>query len=122
MKLYSDIEGILIYVDFDDVGDVPKAYSNFLDVDADTNVALVYDLHLSTDLYRLINGVLTKSGQSVTIQPDSTARSDLKQLATIRDGLKTYYNSSNPNNAQTALAVKGIIRVLGIMLDIYLKR
>jgi hypothetical protein len=125
-KLYADASGAIVRALITDTDDTaygpPPIYTEVLEFDPDTNTTLVDDLYKSTSAFRLSGGVLTRSGQVVTVAPESTARTDLKQLATIRDGLRTYYAKSSPTNAESVLAIKALIRALGINFDIYLKR
>lgn len=101
---------------------IPSSYASMLDFDGDANANTIKSLLSDWNNYKLVSGVLQYKGVAVTIAPASQLYTDRQQLATIRDGLKTYYGLNNPTNAQTVAAVKGIIRALGIIFDYYLAR
>jgi hypothetical protein len=92
-----------------------------IDFDAETNPEIIASLDTDWNSHSVTDGKLTRKGIPMVITPASTLYDDRKALATIRDGLKAYYALTSPTAAQTAAATKAIIRVLGLILDYWLR-
>jgi hypothetical protein len=123
-KLYSKNGTIIRFIETDvqeAMYGAPADADTTIEFDPDTNAETIAEIKADWNAHAVADGKLTRSGIPVIIAPSSTLYDDRKALATIRDGLKTYYQLTSPTAAQTAQATKAIIRVLGIILDHYLK-
>lgn len=95
-----------------------------LDLDEDTNAALVEDLHANRRAYRLAGGALTKAGQAVAIAPadaDTVAGrevGDRRQVAELLADLAAARDSLDgaANLAAIRPVLKLILRALRAIL------
>lgn len=114
--IYSDAEGKVLR--FLGSAELEKKYPtppagtvSTLVFDEDTNPSLVTDLAQSTDPFRLLGPLLTKSGQIMTIAPEGQDRLDRTQLQTIDDTLAAYIANPSPTTPQTVATVKALARL-----------
>lgn len=76
------------------------------------NEALLADLLANPGGYRLIGGVLTKSGVAQAVAADSAETTYRKALATLLQGQRDYLALGSPTAAQTTQAVQSHAKLL----------
>lgn len=125
MKLYGDANGAIVRMLQTDAEEAlygpPDGYVSSLEFDPDSNPSAIAGLLSDTRNHQLLGGILYHNGQAVTINPPSQTFTDRQQLATLRSQAAAYLNLASPTAAQNVAAIKGIIRLLGLVFDWYLK-
>lgn len=125
-KIYADAQGTIVRfladADQEKAFGAPPAFASVLDFDESTNAQVVTAIQQDLYGFTLLAGVLSHRGVSVPIAAPSSTYTDRQQMQTIRDGLTQYMGVATPTLAQTASAVKLIIRLLALIMDYYLKR
>jgi hypothetical protein len=95
MRLYANVAGEIIRFlqteeEEDRYPDPPEGTAGFLEFDPESNHALAAALSESTDVWRLLGGVLYRDGQPVVINPDSTTTTERRQALALVQALKTF--------------------------------
>lgn len=87
-----------------------------LSIDPESNAALVADIGVDSTRYRLVAGVLSKDGVTVTLAPDSENETVRKQAQQTVSDLTTYLGLANPTNAQNSAVLKTLARAVRYLI------
>lgn len=127
ITLYYDAAGALLSPAFrdgrsvngPDTGGLPGAAGS-LTFDETTNAALFAALGARWNTFTAPGGVLTHSGQAVTINAPSDTTTQAQQVQTqaqqVVDDITTYLALTSPTNAQTLALVRELARVVRYLL------
>jgi hypothetical protein len=120
VRLYATIEGRVISIDSE-----PEVYASMLEIDPDTNAAIVTEACVGMPSYRLLAGQLYRDGQPVAVNPPSAATSERQQVLALVQTLKQFnglnwtgLTTAQKSEAlrQNALATNRLLLVLGRLL------
>lgn len=114
-RIFADATGAIIRVlagarDEAEFGP-PASFESSLEFDAETNPTVLPAIAADHNGHRLTAGVLTHNGVAYTISPPSEDEVVRQQVAASTQQLRDYLALSNPTGAQTAAALKVLIRL-----------
>lgn len=127
ITLYYDINGTLLVPAYlngqsafgPDTGSHTSAVGT-VTFDETTNPALVTGLGTKWEIYTAPAGVLTYSGQPVSVNPPSVATTQAQQVQSqaqqVIDDITTYLALGSPTNAQTVAAFREVAQVVRYLL------
>lgn len=120
-KLYATADTVVRRVTLTDDEDAlygpPPGAAFTLDFDPSTNAAVVASLRDNPAAHTYDGTTLKRQGVTLTVNPDSADYDNFHQLQTAKQNLDAYLALSTPTLAQTAAALKIVIRILYVLVD-----
>lgn len=124
MKLIARNDGTLAQVRIGDgalYDPYPADGTQELEIDHETNPAVMAGVAATPKAYTISGGTLLHNGQPVTINASGREYTDRKQATAAWQTLETYLGNSSPTAAQSAAALKLVIRLLWLMWRLWAK-
>lgn len=114
-RIFADATGAIIRVlagarDEAEFGP-PASFTSSLELDPETNPAVLPAIAADHNGHRLVAGVLSRNGVAYTISPPGEDEAVRLQVAASTQLLRDYLALATPTGAQTAAALKVLIRL-----------